>query len=145
MNDRSIEPKILPLVEAINWTKLFRTFSSCQGHYGDDEQDQYMDRNNADVRFDPLEGTTLEMTEHFITYLMTEFDKRHSFAPIILTGYKLYAPDNDYRSSFVFVIELKPFDREKKPIQKRNDTDKAILQAAAIVKEYMTYLSNIRR
>lgn len=84
MEESLIEPRILPLVKAINETKLFRTFSSCEGYYNEDDQDQYMDRNRADVRFDPISDTTLETTEHFITYLMTEFNNRHGFSKNVL-------------------------------------------------------------
>jgi hypothetical protein len=46
-----IEPLILPLVNAINQTGLFTTFSSCEGHFAPGEQ-TIDDRNRADVRFE---------------------------------------------------------------------------------------------
>lgn len=130
-----IEPKILPLVNAINQLNIVKTFSSCEGHYEDDEQ-ELMDRNKADVRFDPLPGIGLDKVERFITYLMTEFNKLYSFAPITLTGYKLYAPNDEYECDFTFVIELKPFDRFNSPLQNRKDTDKAIKGVIELVKKH---------
>jgi len=130
-----IEPKILPLVDAINELSIVRTFSSCEAHY--DEQDQeFMDRNKADVRFDPLPGVALEEIEVFITYLMTEFNNLHGFTPMTLTGYKLFMPNDDYQPEFTFVIELEPFDRFDTAKNKRKGTDKAIAQATEIVKKY---------
>lgn len=131
-----IEKGILPLVKAINETNLFSSFSSCEGHFGDNEQDQCMDRNKADVRFDPESSTSLGQIEHFITYLITEFNNKHGFDPIVLTGYKSYAPDDNYNSNFFFVIQLAPFDRSVSSRQKRHDTDRAVLQAAEVVRQY---------
>ncbi len=129
-----IEPKILPLVEAINQLGLFKTFSSCEGHYL--TNDQYMDRKHADVRFDPLPATSLEQTEHFLTFLITEFNNEHSFCPIMLSAHKLYSPNNEYKSDFCFVIRFDPFDLFDKPMDKRTATDKAIKQATLIVQKY---------
>jgi hypothetical protein len=135
MDYSKVEKKILPLVKAINNTGIFHTFSSCEGHYEDADQ-ELMDRNHADVRFERLNGTTLKETEHFITFLMSEFNKIHGFTPITLYGEKLYAPQYEYKPNYVFVITLEPFDRFDTPKKKRKDTDKAILQAADVVKAY---------
>lgn len=130
-----IESKIKPLVDAINNTKICLTTSSCQGHYTKKDQ-KFIDRNKSDVRFHPYNGTSVVTIEHFITYLITEFYNRHSFAPINLNGYKLYLPDNNYEPDFVYIIELSPFDRHDNPSKKRKETNKAILQATDIVDEY---------
>ena len=52
-----IEYRILPLVNAINQTGLFRTISSCQGHFAPGEQ-TINDRNRADVRFERRKGVS---------------------------------------------------------------------------------------
>ncbi len=131
----SIEPKILPLVTAINNTKICHTFSSCEGHFSSRDKD-FMDRSCADVRFDPEKDVPLEKIEHFLTFLITEFNHLNSFSPIKLYAYKLYTPDDNYYPDFVFVIILEPFDRLDLPGKKRRDIDKAILSAANIVDEY---------
>lgn len=133
--ENQIEPKIKPLVDAMNNTKICWTFSSCQGHYCDEEQ-EFSDRNRADVRFDLKDGVSNNDAEHFMTYLITEFTNRHGFSPVIIKGYKLYAPDDDYSTDYVYVVELSPFDRFETPTDKRNMTDKAILQATTIVNDY---------
>ncbi len=51
INKEVIEPRILPLVLALNETNLCQTFSSCEGHFHENEQ-LFPDRNKADVRFD---------------------------------------------------------------------------------------------
>jgi hypothetical protein len=131
----SIEPGILPLVDAINSLNFLETFSSCEGHY-EKEHQELMDRNKADVRFDPLPQVKLEKVEHFITYLITEFNREHGFDPITLTGHKMYAPDDDYRPHFTFVLELSPFDRFYSPTKKRATTNIAIKQAVELIKKY---------
>lgn len=130
-----IEPKIKPLVDALNNNGICYTFSSCQGHYEDEEQ-EFMDRNHADVRFDLCDNISLEAVEHFLTFLITEFQNRHSCTPISLTAHKLYAPTEDYSLDFVYVIELTPFDRFESSKTKREITDIAILQTTQIVNDY---------
>ena len=67
---------------------------------------------------------------------MTESKNEHSFTPISLTGYKQYAPNDNYKSDFVYVIKLEPFDRFENPEKERINTDNSILQVAKIVDEY---------
>lgn len=135
----SIEPNILPLVNAINELGIVETFSSCQGHYTGQER-QLIDKDKADVRFTGLDNISLDTIEYFITYLMTEFNYRYSFDPVILTAYKSYTPtmgsQDEYEVNFCFVIKIKPFDRFDEPDKKRTDTNLAILQATDIVNQY---------
>lgn len=134
-----IEPKILPLVNAINNLGIVKTFSSCEGHYNKEEQ-RMMNRNKADVRFNALDNISLDTVEHFIVYLMTEFNFQHSFGPITLTGYKLYLPtthpEKKYEVDYTFIVKIEPFDRFDESGTKRKETDVAILQATKLVNQY---------
>jgi len=141
LDKKKIEEKIYPLVYEISNLNLFHTFSSCQGHFEDNEQ-ELQDKNKADVRFELLDGTSIATAEHFITYLMTEFNNKYSFTPITLFGYKLYSPDDDYEVDHIFVIELKPFDRFDNSKKKRREIDIAIINASDIVTKYKELLIN---
>lgn len=57
----------------------------------------------------------------------------------ICSAHKLYAPinpDEDKEVDFVYVVELIPFDQGISPEEKRNDIDKAILDASEVVASY---------
>ncbi len=134
---QEIEPKILPLVQALNSTGLVSTFSSCEGHF--DEFNRFTDHSKADVRFDPEDNTSDYDIEKFISYIITRFNILHSFSPVIASAHKLYAPiapEENKEIDFVYVFQLIPFDQGDSPANKRQYIDKAILDAATIVKEY---------
>ena len=133
---QNIEHGIKPLVDALNNTGMVKTFSSCEGHYTIDEQ-VLQDRNKADVRFDPCENILLTEIEHFITYLITSFEIKFSFSPITFISYKLYCPNDSFTPDFLFVFELKPFNRFSTPDEKKRNTNKAIIQLSRLVEEYM--------
>lgn len=135
--NNDIEPKILPLVQALNSTGLVHTFSSCEGHF--DSYDRFNNHHKADVRFDPADGFSEYEIEKFISYIITEFNNLHSFSPVTLTMHKLYAPinpDEDREIDFVYVLELTPFDHDVSPKKQRSDVDKAIFDASAVVVSY---------
>lgn len=130
MND--IEPRIRPLVDALNATGVVRTFSSCEGHY-DPEGQTMVDRNLAYVRFVPADGVSAGQVEQLITYVLTRFKAKHGLVPINLTGYKLYTPLDDEIAEETFVLELRPFNRFDLPDRKRSDTDRAVAQVVSIL------------
>lgn len=127
-----IEPKIRPLVDAMNATGLVRTFSSCEGHYMP-EQQTLVDRNHAEVRFVPAEGVTMNKVEKWLRFLLTRFKNLHGLIPINLHGYKLYTPIGNEAVDETFVLELRPFNRFDPPDRKRADTDRAIEQVEKLV------------
>lgn len=130
MND--IEPRIRPLVDALNATGVVRTFSSCEGHFDPSEQTM-VDRNLAYVRFVPAEGISSAQVETLLTCVLTRFKARHGLVPINLTGYKLYTPLDDESTEETFVLELRPFNRFDSPDRKRADTDRAVAQVVTEV------------
>ena len=134
-----IEPKILPLVQALNSTGLVSTFSSCEVHFA--EMNRFTDHSKADVRFDPEGNVPDHDIEKFISYIITRFNNLYSFSPVIATAHKLYAPigpEENEEIDFVYVIQLIPFDKGDPRYKKRRYIDKAILDAADIVKDFYT-------
>ncbi len=127
-----LEPKIRPLVVALNDTGLVRTFSSCEGHFSPEEQ-TLVDRNQAEVRFVPAEGVSVEEVEALLTYLLTRFKARHGLIPVKVTAYKLYTPIDEEAVEETFVLELRPFNRFDAPDRKRADVDRAVEQVAGLM------------
>lgn len=128
----AIEPEIRPLVDALNQTGLVRTFSSCQGHFGPDEQ-TLVDRNHAEVRFVHADGVPAETVEKLVASVLTRFKRQHGILPVTLRGHKLYTPIDDEPVEETFVLELRPFNRFDSPDRKRADTDRAIGQTTALL------------
>lgn len=130
-----IEPAILPLVEVLNATGLVRTFSSCEGHFGSDEQPSRavatVDRNHAYVRFVPAESIRPEQVEQAMGDWLMAYKKKHGLMPVRVIGYKLFTPVDD-EIDVTFVLELHPFNRFDRPETKRLDIDRAVMQLAAI-------------
>lgn len=127
-----LEPKIHPLVDVLNKTGLVWTFSSCEGHYRPDEQ-TFVDRNHAEVRFVPTDGIVVEQVEKWLATVLTRFKVRHGLVPINLTAYKLYTPIDEDLIEETFVLALKPFNRFDPPDRKRADTDRAISQVIQVL------------
>ena len=125
-----IEPNILPLVNAINDTKLFKTFSSCEGHFLEKEQ-TIDDRNFADVRFELLSGVSLKRTEKFIHDLIQEFG--NGVVLSYINAYKLYTPKMPRQKGYVFVIEIHPLNRFDTGIKKRKETNMGIRRTTKII------------
>lgn len=128
----AIEPQIRPLVDALNQTGLVRTFSSCEGHFGPNEQ-TLVDRNRAEVRFLPTDGVPTQSVEKLLASVLIQFKSRHGILPITLKGYKLYTPIDEETVEATFVLELRPFNRFDPPDRKRADTDRAIRQVVALL------------
>lgn len=127
-----IEPKIRPLVDALNRTGIVRTFSSCEGHFDPDQQ-TLVDRNHAYVRFIPAEDRSIAEVEKLLAYILPRFKRQHGLIPVKLTAYKLYTPIEDEQVEETFVLELHPFNRFDSPDRKRADVDRAIEQVATLM------------
>ncbi|GAB3956813.1 hypothetical protein GCM10028805_47700 [Spirosoma harenae] len=128
----AIEPRIRPLVDALNQTGIIRTFSSCEGHFLPEEQ-TIVDRNQAYVRFVPNTGISSSQVEKLVATLLTRFKGRYGLMPVKLIGYKLYTPIDDETIEETFVIELTPFNRFDPPDRKRSDVDRAIAQTEKLI------------
>ena len=119
-----IEPRIRPLVDALNATGLVRTFSSCAGHFESDEQ-TLVDRNHAYVQFVPADGVAMPEVERWLGSVLAAFKQMHGLLPVTLVGYKRYTPVEDTIEE-TFVLELRPFNRFDPPTRKRADVDRAV-------------------
>lgn len=120
----AIEPRIRPLVDALNATGLVETFSSCEGHFSPDDQ-KMADRNLAYVRFLPAAGVSAGVVEESLAFWLIGYKKKHGLMPVRVIGYKLFTPIED-EVDITYVIELHPFNRFDAPERKRNDTDWAL-------------------
>ena len=132
-----IELRIWPLVDALNQTGVVRTFSSCEGHFGPDEQ-TLIDRNHAYVQFVPTDGVVVSAVETLMAFVLTRFRALHGLIPVTLNGYKRYTPSGEGPSGEgsveeTFVLELRPFNGFDPPAQKRRDIDRAVGQVARLL------------
>lgn len=135
----AIEPKIHPLVNALNATGLVRTFSSCEGHFAPNEQ-TLVDRNQAEARFVPADGISVDDVEKLLAYILTRFKSRHGLLPVNVTAHKLYTPLDNEAVEETFVLQLRPFNRFDPPDRKRADIDWAIEQLIRIVSLALNHL-----
>lgn len=129
-----IEPRILPLVIAINQTGLFTTFSSCEGHFEPNQQ-TIDDRNRADVRFERRKGVGEKRANDFLYFLVNEYPLGLIRAG--LSVYKIYAPYHPLNTAnYVYVIKIEPYDRFDTPERKRAETDEGIDMLLSIIHKY---------
>jgi hypothetical protein len=129
-----IEYRILPLVNAINQTRLFRTISSCQGHFAPGEQ-TIDDRNRADVRFERKKGVSEKSANAFLYFLVNQYP--HGLIRAGLSVYKIYTPFHPLNTAdYVYVIQIAPYDRFDTPQHKRAETDEGIDMLLSIITKY---------
>ena len=129
-----IEPRILPLVNAINQTGLFTTFSSCEGHFRPGEQ-TLDDRNRADVRFERRKWVSEKRANDFLYFLVNEYPLGVIRAG--LSVYKVYAPFHSLNTAdYVYVIQIEPYYRFDTPERKRAETDEGIDMLLSIIHKY---------
>jgi hypothetical protein len=129
-----IEPRILPLVTAINQTGLFTTFSSCEGHFEPNQQ-TIDDRNQADVRFERKKGVSEKRADDFLYFLVNEYPLGVIRAGLLVC--KIYAPFHPLNTAnYVYVIQIEPYDRIDTPKRKRAETDEGIDMLLSIIHKY---------
>jgi hypothetical protein len=129
-----IEYRILSLVNAINQTGLFTTFSSCEGHFAPGEQ-TIDDRNRADVRFKRRKGISEKRANDFLYFLVNQYPLGLIRAG--LSVYKIYTPFHPLNTAdYVYVIQIAPYDRFDTPEHKRVETDEGIDMLLGIITKY---------
>lgn len=128
-----IEPKIKPLVDVLNRTKLLVTFSSCQGHFARSEQ-RMQDRNFADVRFQLAPAAKEEDLQMLLEFVISEV--YHRDPPVFVDSYKKYIPQvsTNYDGP-IWVIQITPHRRLDSPQKKRQYTDQGISVVVDMVKK----------
>jgi hypothetical protein len=129
-----IEPRILPLVTAINQTGLFTTFSSCEGHFEPNQQ-TIDDLDRADVRFERRKWVSEKRANDFLYFLVNKYPLGLIRAG--LSVYKIYAPFHPLNTAnYVYVIQIEPYDRFDTPERKRAETDEGIDTLLSIIHKY---------
>src|SRR5712691_10445236 len=123
-----IEPRIKPLVDALNNTELVSTFSSCEGHFGFYDPQDFTDKEKADLRFDPEEGVSEREIELFFSYVLEKYEESGQMHKSALSIYKKYTSlsKGEMPIDFVYVLEIRPFNPYITNEEKRNIVDDAI-------------------
>lgn len=120
---------MLNIVASMNNTQIVKTSNKMTT-----EPD--LDSLKVIVRFDILDGIESSKVDHFITYLMTEFNRRHSFCPVCLVGYMKYLPNDTYELKQTYWFEVYPFDMEKEKTKILNDLQLCVPQIVAVIDNY---------
>jgi len=130
-----IEPRILPLVVALNSSGLFETFSSCEGHFG---RREHRDRQQAEIRMYALTGVAENVIEAFCHKVLLDFinspTQWHSLLSIRKEYVALNEPPKPLTSYFVF--EIKPFNARESPRKKREHVDTLLHEVTASVERH---------
>ena len=125
-----IEPKIRPLVDAINETGIGKTFTSCQGHFGWFQQPRFFDRTVANVGFRLLLDGTERQIESLFGNIGGEYGQIDS--PVHVFTYKNLVFEVGLLQ--LFFIEFRVVDRFALPWVKRKHTDNAIRLVTDVVR-----------
>lgn len=88
------------------------------------------------VRFNILDGIKSSKVDHFITYLMTEFNHKHSFYPVCLMGYMKYLPNDNYELKSTYWFEVTPFDINEEKSKILKDLQLCIPQIVTVINNY---------
>ena len=125
MHAKNIELRILPLVKAINETGLFRTFSSCEGHFGHHDPDNFTDMENANVSFDPVEGISEDRIESFFARVFADHRNSQTKWEATLSICKYYVPSEEGRLpiQYHYRFEIHPFNPYESNEEKRRHVD----------------------
>lgn len=89
------EPRIRPLVSALNATGLATTFSSCEGHFGRVDKESLNVRENANVRFEPNAGVREAELEALFGHVIGNHVNSPLMWKALLSIYKEYLPDTE--------------------------------------------------
>lgn len=137
-----IEPLILPLVDALNETGLLETFSSCQGHFGEEEEpDTLNDRTKADVRAYLRDGASEKDVEELILHVLSDHMDDSMKWGAVLSISKQYIADPREEGvlqplDYYFLFTLQPFDRGAPDTEKRQVVSTLIAETTSSVKQH---------
>jgi hypothetical protein len=124
----SIEPRIRPLVDALNATALVRTFTSCEGHYGYRARaGDFTDREQANVGFFVRDGVIEEDLVRLFGKVLHEHELR-GVKDAVFTVAKHYAPGLDAGDGPVayFDFTVRPSNPHSSNAAKRKSTDDSL-------------------
>lgn len=137
-----IEPRIRCLVDALNETGLLQTFSSCQGHFGEEhDPDDLTDRTKAEVRADLRRSVLEPDVEDLVLHVLSDHMDGGRKWEATLTIWKQYVADPREAGAVqplesFFVFDLRPFDPGVSDEEKRRVVDKLIAETTASVRQH---------
>ena len=134
-----IEALIRPLVDAINGTGAFNTFSSCEGHFDEPyAANACALRSSASVCFTIKEGVTESSVEEFFRHILTARVGTTGTSESSLTISKVYAPRYagapELRHFYAF--EIRPLNADSERENRRRTVDEAIREISQRVRDY---------
>jgi hypothetical protein len=133
---KPIEERIRPLVDAINDVGYFKTFSSCEGHFGLRDPHRYDNREKAEVRFHELQGIEETTIETFFAAILKEFISSPVQWEATLDICKRYTPNHDGWIEYAYIFTLKPFNPHEANELKRKHVNKLIEVVTEAVRHY---------
>lgn len=122
----SIEPRIHPLVDALNATGLVETSTSCEGHYPRRRPGDPTDREQAHVGFVRREGVPEKRLARFLESIVPD-PRLGGAGGTALTIAKHHVPPLDGGGPEVFFeIIVRPLDPRASSEAKRGATDRML-------------------
>ncbi len=130
-----IEPRIRPLVEALNGTGLVQTFTSCEGHFGDHQPARWPGREQANVGFFLRRGVSECSVARLFGAVLAEYRRRGGDG-VDLTIAKHYvaALDETDIPEVFFDFTIRPSDLGAACDAKRDLTDRCLAIVTRAVK-----------
>lgn len=123
----TIEPRIRPLVDALNATGLVQTFTSCEGHYGDGRPASSTKREQANVGFFLREGVPERELARLFGTVFAEHQLRGARgAELTIARHHLPPLDGAGAPEAFFDITVRPADPGASRAAKREATDRCL-------------------
>jgi hypothetical protein len=132
MDPHAIEPKILPLVQALNATGLVKTFASCEGHFGEIDPTEARGPRQAHVMFEPEEGVTEDELVGLFRPILAAYAESQFPLEATLSIHKAFTPSFEEAEGsedllpcieiFYWII-VTPCDDDASPAQAREAAD----------------------
>lgn len=124
-----IEPRIRPLVDALNATGLVETFTSCEGHY----DGAGGCREQAHVGFVLREGVAEEDLVRFLESIVPD-PRLCGAAEAELTIAKHHVPPIEgARPEVFFEVVVRPLDARAPSASKRSETDRMLALVTRVI------------
>ncbi len=141
-----IEPRIRPLVDALNGTGLVQTFTSCEGHFGDRQPAGWPDREQANVAFFLRKGVPEARLARLFGSVLAEH-RRRAGDGVALTIAKHYAAalDGTDVPEVFFDFTIRPSDLGAARDEKRALTDRCLAIVTRAVKRAVRIAGTLER
>ncbi len=136
----AIEPRIRPLVDALNATGLVQTFTSCEGHFADGASQPSPDRERANVGFFLSAGAPEQELARLFGAMLAE-QQRSEPTEAELAIAKRYLPSLDGTdvAEVFFEVTIRPSRSLQTSAEaKRAATDRCLAVVVAAVERWST-------